>query len=361
MRRELFEYQLPPELIADRPAAERDGARLLVVGRGAPEHAAISGLDRLIPRGALLVVNDTRVVPARLLGHKVGTGGKVEIFLVRRLGQPGATERWEALGRASKPLREGMEIEFGPDHPSRLCARIIGARAAGAEDGLLEVALHSPTGASVVDAVAALGHVPLPPYLRRGDDTADRERYQTVFARAPGAVAAPTAGLHLSERLLQRLAGAGIERADITLHVGLGTFQPVSAEDLDDHPMHAEAFEIPEATASAVARARARGAPIVAVGTTVVRALESAADLERVGLVRPMIGETRLLIQPGYRFRVIDRLLTNFHLPQSTLLALVSAFAGRERVLRAYRAAIEARYRFYSYGDAMLVAREEAA
>ena len=249
-------------------------------------------------------MNDTRVVPARLLGRKADTHGRVEIFLVRRLGEvaldahtgaASAGERWEALGRSSKALRRGMEIELGPEHPSRLRARVIEERGDGDDGALLEVALFSPTGASVETAIGDLGHVPLPPYLRRSDDAADRERYQTVFARSPGAVAAPTAGLHLSHRLLEKLEQKGIERAAITLHVGLGTFQPVTAADLDDHHMHVEAFEVSEAAASAIERARARSAPVVAIGTTVARALESAADPSMPGCVRAMRGETNLL------------------------------------------------------------------
>jgi len=370
LRRELLDYPLPPELIADRPPVERDGARLLVLGEsGAIEHRAIRDLDELLPAGALLVVNDTRVVPARLLGRKADTHGRVEIFLVRRLGEvaldahtgpASAGQRWEALGRSSKALRRGMEIELGPEHPSRLRARVIEERGDGDDGALLEVLLFSPAGESVERAIGDLGHMPLPPYLRRPDDAADRERYQTVFARSPGAVAAPTAGLHLSHRLLEKLEQKGIERTAITLHVGLGTFQPVAAADLDDHRMHVEAFEVSQATASAIERARARSAPVVAIGTTVARALESAADPSMPGCVRATQGETNLLIQPGYRFRVVDRLLTNFHLPQSTLLALVSAFAGTERVLSAYRTAIAERYRFYSYGDAMLLTRTDA-
>jgi S-adenosylmethionine:tRNA ribosyltransferase-isomerase len=386
VRRALLDYELPPELIASRPAKDRDGARLLVVdpARDALTHAAVSDLAELLPHGALLVVNDTRVIPARLLGVKE-SGGRVELFLVRKLnaradrdapgippasaplcdGPPPTTdvteERWQALGRASKPLRPGARITL--ERAPRVVAD--GARPADdlaltahvarrLDDGaLLEVVLSSPSGAPIDRAIEAFGHVPLPPYLRRADEDDDRERYQTVFARVPGAVAAPTAGLHLSEALLERIRARGVEIAAVTLHVGLGTFQPVTAEDLDDHPMHAEWFEVPAATAAAIARARDRGAPVVAIGTTVVRALESAAS--EGGDLGATSGETRLLIQPGYRFRVVDQLFTNFHLPQSTLLALVAAFAGRERVLCAYRSAVEARYRFFSYGDAMLV------
>ena len=369
MRRELLDYALPPELIAAHPPAERDGARLLVLdepaAEGGPGHAAVRELDRLVAPGTLLVVNDTRVIPARLLGHKVGSGGRVELLLVRRLGEATVSdggrqvvaERWSALGRASKALRPGMrvvvdEVRRQQQVQPTLCAEIAGP---AGSDGALEILLFSPAGLPLAAAIEASGHVPLPPYLHRRDEAADRERYQTVFARVPGAVAAPTAGLHLTTALLDRLRARGVEIAQVTLHVGLGTFQPVTVDDLDDHGMHAEVFAVPAETAAAVARARERGAPVLAVGTTVVRALESASDPERPGQVRAAEGETRLLIQPGHRFGVVDQLLTNFHLPQSTLLALVAAFAGRERVLAAYRAAIEARYRFYSYGDAMLI------
>jgi S-adenosylmethionine:tRNA ribosyltransferase-isomerase len=239
--------------------------------------------------------------------------------------------------------------------PIALSARIEGRVDEG---GMLEVLFFSPSDTPLALAIEALGRIPLPPYLHRAPEEVDRERYQTVFARVAGAVAAPTAGLHLSSALLDRIRTHGIEVSTITLHVGLGTFQPVTVADLDDHPMHAEWFEIPAETAAAIDRARARGAPVIAVGTTVVRALESAASAE--GCVRAITGETRLLIQPGYRFRVVDQLFTNFHLPQSTLLALVAAFAGHERILDAYRAAIAARYRFFSYGDAMLIRKRAA-
>lgn len=362
MRRDLLAYDLPPELIAAHPSPDRESARLLVVDAepGRLEHAFIRDLPERLPEGALLVVNDTRVLPARLLGRKAQSGGKVEVFLVRKVaethvevdGERLPAERWRALGRASKPLREGAEIRI--EGSASLVARIEGKD----PEGLLDVVLFSPHGGlSVPDAIEAAGHVPLPPYIRRDDDATDRARYQTVYAREPGAVAAPTAGLHFTEPLLERCRARGMTLARVTLHVGLGTFQPVTAADLDDHPMHAEAYRVPPETAEAVARARREGREIVAIGTTSVRALESAADPERDGHVLPREGETRLLIQPGYRFRVVDRLLTNFHLPESTLLALASAFAGHARVLESYRVAIEEKYRFYSYGDAMLLRR----
>ena len=219
------------------------------------------------------------------------------------------------------------------------------------------MALFTAPSDTLAAALAAVGQVPLPPYIKRAPTESDSARYQTVFARVDGAVAAPTAGLHLTRALLGRLAVRGCEMATVTLHVGLGTFQPVTVDDLDEHPMHGEMYSVSRTTADAIARARERRAPVIAVGTTVVRALESAADTERPGFVVPRSGETRLLIQPGYTFRVVDRLLTNFHLPKSTLLAMVSAFAGTERVLAAYRAAVEAEYRFFSYGDAMLLTR----
>lgn len=358
MRTDLLDYDLPPELIAARPPEERDGARLCVVDMARAsyevEHRSVRDLPDLLPPGALLVVNDTRVLPARLFGKKRGSGGKVELLLVRRSGG----DRWVAMGRASKPLRAGAVVEVHGDGPVLLLATI---ESRDEETGLLRLTLSSPSGRDVAEVIEGIGHIPLPPYLRRDDDASDRARYQTVFARVPGAVAAPTAGLHLSEALLERLAARGVEQASVTLHVGLGTFQPVTADDLDAHRMHEEAYEVPPSTVEAIARARDRGSPVVAVGTTVVRALESAADPERLGFVLPKSGETRLLIQPGYVFRVVDALLTNFHLPRSTLLSLVFAFAGRARVLAAYQAAIDARYRFYSYGDAMFLGRRGAS
>jgi S-adenosylmethionine:tRNA ribosyltransferase-isomerase len=334
-----FDYELPEELIAQEPSKERDGARLMVVGDDVA-HAAIRALDEHVAPGTLIVVNDTRVIPARIVGTKEGTGGRTEIFLVRKLGE----DTWRVMARSSKGLRPGMRVTKG-DLAIEVLAR--------ADDGLWDVRL-SAKGA-LDDAIAAAGQVPLPPYIKRDPHAADTERYQTVFARVPGAVAAPTAGLHLGHALLERLLARGCEVKACTLHVGLGTFQPVTVDDLDDHPMHAETYDVSEELADAIARARSRSAPVLAVGTTVVRALESARDPERPGCVRAGAGETRLLIQPGYAFGVVDRLLTNFHLPKSTLLALVCAFAGKERVLAAYGEAVRERYRFFSYGDAMLL------
>ncbi len=369
MRVDALHYELPPELIAQRPTDDREAARLLhVPGDGTSfAHLRAAELPSLLPAGALVVVNDTRVMPARLLGRKRETGGRIEVLLVRRLGSceleiaPGdvrPADVWRALGKSSKPLKFGVDIEVWPrgasTGPASLVVRLLGR---ADDDGLLEVAIFSPTGEPIESALRACGHVPLPPYIKRDDEPADAARYQTVFARHDGAIAAPTAGLHLTNGILGRLAVRGCEVASVTLHVGLGTFQPVSALDLDDHPMHAERYVVSQSTADAVARARARGAPVVAIGTTSVRALESAACPDRLGYVQAKSGETRLLVQPGYSWRVVDGLFTNFHLPRSTLLALVCAFAGTERVLDAYRLAVEQRYRFFSYGDAMLLWR----
>jgi len=359
VRRDLLDYSLPPELIATRPADERESARMLVVEPDGLHHKTISDLPELLPAGALVVVNDTRVLKARLLGFKATSGGRVEIFLVRKVGPEQAfvngklvlAERWRALGKSSKPMRPGTEIHF--DEDNRLICRI----EERGPDGLLDVVLFSPVETPLHEALEAIGHIPLPPYIRRDDEEADAARYQTVYAREPGAVAAPTAGLHLTDALLSQMRARGMEIASVTLHVGLGTFQPVTVDDLNDHPMHTEIFRVPEATVSAVARARERNAPVVAIGTTSVRALESAADPDNEGFVRACEEETKLLIQPGYRFRVVDQLFTNFHLPQSTLLSLVAAFSGLPRVLEAYRVAVEERYRFFSYGDAMLLRR----
>jgi S-adenosylmethionine:tRNA ribosyltransferase-isomerase len=352
---ELFDYELPPERIAQEPAPEREAARLMVLPAdgGAPEHTTVASLPDLIPAHALVVLNDTRVVPARLLGVKADTGGRVEIFLVQKMGTrelDGLEHQvWRALGKSSKSLRFGTNVIVGP-----LVIRLLGR---AEEDGLLEVGITTTNGMPVDDAIRETGHVPLPPYIKRDDADADRERYQTVFARADGAIAAPTAGLHLTRAMLGRFAVRGAEVATVTLHVGLGTFQPVTVADLDDHPMHSERYEVSRTAQASIAKARERDASVVAVGTTVVRTLESVADPAREGLVMAGAGATRLLIQPGYRFRVVDVLVTNFHLPKSTLLALVCAFGGTERVLAAYETAVKEKYRFFSYGDAMLLWR----
>ncbi len=347
MRTELFDYELPEELIAERPPAERDGARLLVLDENGVSHARVRELVERIPAGALVVLNETRVRRARLFARRERTAGKVELLLLRRLDDGNTTaEEWEALGKAGSPLREGARLEA-----DELVLEVIGRR----EGGLLVLRVLS--GGAVEPFLERKGHVPIPPYLRRADEAADAARYQTVFADKLGSVAAPTAGLHLTEVALAAMAARGVRFARLTLHIGLGTFRPVAADDLDEHPMHAEHVEVSPELCAAVAEARARAAPVVAIGTTVVRALESAAPDDGSGSIRPFSGETRLLIQPGYRFRVVDSLLTNFHQPRSTLLALVCAFAGTDAVLSAYAAAVRERYRFLSYGDAMWLPR----
>lgn len=375
MKIDLFDFELPPGSIAQRPSARREDARLLVVDPGRPDlvDAHVFDLPDLVAPGSLVVLNDTKVVRARLLGRKP-TGGKVELLLVEPCaGRPAGraiatTERWRVLGKGLGELL-GQEISFGAGAPAQgpsplLVARIAGRPPAGHGggpiSGLFEVELAARTG-SVADALEALGSMPIPPYVRRAADAGDDERYQTVFARAPGAVAAPTAGLHVSKALLDRFVDRGIRVSYVTLHVGLGTFQPVAVSDLDQHPMHAEWMHVSAEVAAEVASARRRNAPVVAVGTTVVRALETAADPDHAGHVVPTEGETRMLIQPGYAFRVVDALLTNFHVPRSTLIALVAAFAGRARLLEAYAHAIRQGYRFYSYGDAMWLPRRAPA
>jgi S-adenosylmethionine:tRNA ribosyltransferase-isomerase len=342
VRTDTFTYALDPELIAQEPLHERDGARLMVLRHAqALEHSKIRELSRLIPSNALVVVNDSRVLPARIFGTKVPSGGAVEIFLIR----PEPNGRWRALGRASKPLRPGTKILATP-----LTIDVLEKH----EDGSLTVATDGGSDERAI--LQAIGHIPLPPYIKRRDAASDRERYQTVFAQHEGSVAAPTAGLHFTRELMTAIESRGCTFASITLHVGLGTFQPVTVSDLDAHPMHSEMYEVSEGTALAIAKAKREDRAIVAIGTTVVRALESAAALHD-GPMQAFLGETKLLIQPGYAFRTVDFLLTNFHLPESTLLSLVCAFGGTERVLAAYAEATRERYRFFSYGDAMLVER----
>jgi S-adenosylmethionine:tRNA ribosyltransferase-isomerase len=338
-----LDYALPESAIAQEPLAERDASRLLCMPRGVADlrHALVRDLPELL-EPSLLVLNDTRVLPARLVGRRP-SGGKVELLLVERVSEPGAVESWLALGKPQRALAQGAELSFGD---GLLQARVTGRRADG-----IELELRSPGG--VKAALQQLGRVPLPPYIRRSAGMADVERYQTVYAAHDGAVAAPTAGLHLTSALLERLRASGHELAYLTLHVGPGTFAPLRSEDLGAHVMHPERYEIPEATAVAIGRARIEGRPVLAVGTTVARALESAVDAG--GSVRPGAGSTALFIYPPYRFAVVDALMTNFHLPRSTLLALVMAFGGVEPVREAYQVALAQGYRFYSYGDAMLI------
>jgi S-adenosylmethionine:tRNA ribosyltransferase-isomerase len=335
-----FDYDLPPELIAQHPAAERAASRLLHVdGRaGLLEDLAFRDIVRLIAPGDLLVVNDTRVIKARLHGRK-DTGGEVEVLVERVLDH----DRVLAQVRASKTPREGRRIAF---------AQGVDAEILGRRGEFFELRFNAP----VLDVLARHGETPLPPYITHVAQAEDDSRYQTVYARTPGAVAAPTAGLHFDDALLAELRAKGVGIASVTLHVGAGTFQPVRTEDLSKHVMHSEWYEITRETAAAIESTRARGGKVVAVGTTALRALESAGA---EGTVRAGAAETRLFIVPGYEFRVVDRLVTNFHLPKSTLLMLVSAFAGVENIRGAYTHAIAARYRFFSYGDAMLLERAQ--
>lgn len=347
-----FHYDLPQELIAQRPLPERSTSRLLALdgASGVLQHLQFTGLPACLRAGDLLVFNNTRVIPARLWGRKA-SGGRVEILIERMTGAATAL----AHVRASKSPKPGTIIQLAAEE--------------GAEPGPWELAvtgregalfqLQAPAGVALHEILLAIGHMPLPPYIERADEAADRERYQTVFAARDGAVAAPTAGLHFTETLLRELADAGVESATVTLHVGAGTFQPVRVDAVEDHHMHAEYLEVDEALCAAVAATRARGGRVVAVGTTAVRSLESAAS--GGGQVAPLRGDTDIFIYPGYRFRVVDAMITNFHLPESTLLMLVSAFAGREHIAAAYREAIVRRYRFFSYGDAMFITPQAAA
>jgi len=338
MRLDQVDFYLPPELIPQHPPAQRGQSRLLHLdgGDGAMRDLAFTELPALIAPADLLVFNDTKVIKARLFGEK-STGGKVELLVERIVGP----KRALALLRASHAPRPGADLVIAGTVPARVLER----------RGELYL-LQFQTAGSVLDLLERVGSVPLPPYITRPVSPEDEARYQTVYAEAPGAVAAPTAGLHFDQHTLARLRERGVEIAFLTLHVGAGTFQPVRVADIEQHHMHSEWYRLPEATVTAVARARERGARVTAVGTTTVRCLEAAA---RGGALRAGSGETDIFIRPGFEFRVVDRLLTNFHLPRSTLLMLVCAFAGEQSVLRAYRHAVASGYRFFSYGDAMLV------
>src|SRR5262245_42081457 len=353
-----FDFDLPPDLIAQTPAAERGAARLLHLERaaGVMTHASMASLPDLLMPGDVLVVNDSRVFPARLLGRRVPSGGSVECLLIgRSLDREtpdslpdAASEVWEALMHPGQKLKPGTHVVFEGlvvVHGEVLERRFFGRR-------LIRLWTHD--GSPLDRAVDAIGHVPLPPYIKRDDSSLDRERYQTVFARERGSVAAPTAGLHFSPALLDAIKARGVEITALTLHVGYGTFQPVRAERVEDHTIEPERYEISRAAAARVNLALDEGRRVIAVGTTTTRTLEAAARAGN-GRLAEGASATNLFIYPGFEFRVIAGLLTNFHLPQSSLLMLVSAFAGRERVLEAYREAVAARYRFYSYGDAMLI------
>jgi S-adenosylmethionine:tRNA ribosyltransferase-isomerase len=338
-----FDFDLPPELIAQHPAAERSASRLLDASGTEPVDRVFRELPDLLAPGDLLVFNNTRVIKARLFGMK-STGGNVEALVERVL--PGTQEVWMHL-RASKSPKPGSRVRFADAFDAEVLGRC------GPDNGLF----HLRFAGDPFALLDAHGHVPLPPYIAHADDAEDERRYQTVFAKEPGAVAAPTAALHFDEALLARLTERGVSQAHVTLHVGAGTFQPVRVDTLAEHKMHSEWFEVPQSTVAAIAACKARGGRVVAVGTTTLRALESAA---RGGELLAGARETDIFITPGFEFRVVDRLVTNFHLPKSTLMMLVSALAGHAQVMALYRHAIRERYRFFSYGDAMLLSRAQA-
>jgi S-adenosylmethionine:tRNA ribosyltransferase-isomerase len=381
-----FDFDLPEELVAQYPA-ERGGSRLLVFDRANKEshHATFDRLPSYLTPGDLLVVNDTRVFPARLLGHRVPSGGAVECLLIRRLGvgslpaaarlppvtssgevspkrawvsgregggvgnsEARSAEVWEALMHPGQKLKPGAQVRFERDGAC-LVAEVLGRHFYGRRS----IRLEAPGGERVADLIERIGHVPLPPYIKRDDEVSDRDRYQTVYARTSGSIAAPTAGLHFTQSLLDELDARGIERTAITLHVGYGTFKPVRVENVEDHDVDPERYSVSVEAADALTRARRDRRRIIAVGTTTTRALESLRVED--GVVRAGEGETRLFIRPGHRFALVSGLVTNFHLPKSSLLILAAAFAGREEILAVYREAVQRRYRFYSYGDAMLI------
>ncbi len=346
MQRAEFHFDLPPHLIAKYPAAQRTDSRLLCLDgvNGAVRHRQFGDLPQMLNAGDLLVFNDTRVIPARLFGQKA-SGGRVEILLERFSD----ASRALAQVRASKTPKVGSQIrllEKNGDQPGEIEVTVIGR-----QDNLFELAF--PVGREILQVLEQYGHVPLPPYIDRQDDAGDSQRYQTVYAREPGAVAAPTAGLHFDQPLLQQLASQGVQSAFVTLHVGAGTFTPVRVDDIREHRMHSEWIEVSEAVVDQARIARQRGGRVIAVGTTSVRSLETASAS---GSLQAYRGDTDIFIYPGYRFACVDAMITNFHLPESTLLMLVCAFAGQQNVLAAYREAVIQRYRFFSYGDAMWVA-----
>ncbi len=344
-----FDVDLPDELIAQEPAADRGGSRLMAMDRasGRVAHHRFCDLPSLLRAGDLVVVNDTRVFPARLIGTRLPGGGAAECFLIHPAGE---RDTWTALVHPGQRLREGSRMRFEGGgrvlHAEVLALHFHGRRT---------VRLWTDDGAAVQETIDAIGHIPLPPYIRRPDTDSDRDRYQTVYARERGSIAAPTAGLHFTPVILDELRHRGIERASVTLHVGYGTFQPVRVDRVEDHRVEGEHYAVPAETAEAITRARRNGCRVIAVGTTTARTLESLA-ITAAGEVTAGRGETTLFIHPGFEFKIVSGLITNFHLPRSSLLMLVSAFAGREQVLAAYREAVAARYRFYSYGDAMFIA-----
>lgn len=344
-----FSFELPESLIAHYPQPQRSACRLLSLDgpTGQLTHGTFTDLlDKLKP-GDLLVFNNTRVIPARLYGRKA-SGGKIELLVERMLDET----RVLAHIRASKAPKPGAELLLGDDES-------VQATMVARHDALFEVKFNDER--PVLDILNAIGHMPLPPYIERPDEEADRELYQTVYSQKPGAVAAPTAGLHFDEPLLAALREKGIEMAFVTLHVGAGTFQPVRVDSIEDHIMHSEYAEVPQEVVDAVLAAKARGNNVVAVGTTSVRSLESAAQAAKNSLIEPFFGDTQIFIYPGYQWKVVDALVTNFHLPESTLIMLISAFAGYQHTMRAYKEAVKAEYRFFSYGDAMFITHNPQA
>jgi len=364
MRLSDLDYELPHELIAQRPLERRDASRMLLLNRrtGTFEDRLFEELPSLLEGNELLVYNNAQVIPARLFGKRKGTRaqppsratkaehlqGQVEVFLIKRL----EADVWESLVRPGRKLPVGEQLVFGK-------GELEGEILTRGELGLRTIRFRSATSGSVGELLENLGHVPLPPYIEREDETSDRLRYQTIFAKQPGAIAAPTAGLHFTSEVMEKIHARGTETCAITLDVGLGTFQPIHGDDVKDHVMHAESYEISDGSVERINAAKEKGRNVVAVGTTVVRALEdSALRAAQIGPKQFLLSgkaEARLFITPGFEFRLVDALLTNFHLPRSTLLALVCSFAGRENVLNAYHHAVEAKYRFYSYGDCMLI------
>ncbi|MEH0875452.1 tRNA preQ1(34) S-adenosylmethionine ribosyltransferase-isomerase QueA [Pectobacterium cacticida] len=344
-----FSFELPESLIAHYPQAERSGCRLLSLDgpTGNLTHGVFTDLLDMLSPGDLLVFNNTRVIPARLFGRKA-SGGKLEVLVERVLDD----HRVLAHVRASKAPKPGAELLLGDDESVR-------ATMAARHDALFE--LHFDDSRDVLTILNDIGHMPLPPYIDRPDEDADRELYQTVYSERPGAVAAPTAGLHFDEPMLAALREKGIEMAFVTLHVGAGTFQPVRVDTIEDHIMHAEYAEVPQDVVDAVLACKARGNRVIAVGTTSVRSLESAAQASQNAPIAPFFGDTNIFIYPGYHYRIIDALVTNFHLPESTLIMLVSAFAGYQNTMAAYREAVAEQYRFFSYGDAMFITRNPLA
>lgn len=351
-----FNFDLPDDLIAQQPPALRGGSRLMVLDRssGGIVHRSFAELPSLLRPGDVLVVNDTRVFPARLIGTRLPGGGAAECFLIRPASDP---DTWIALVHPGQRLREGSRMVFQRSGTSDTCATgtALHAEITGRHfHGRRTVRLWTDDGSSVRETIDAIGHVPLPPYIKRGDAIEDRDRYQTVYARERGSIAAPTAGLHFTPAILEELEARGIERVSITLHVGYGTFQPIRVDRVEEHEMEAEHYEVPAATAAALSKAKHEHRRVIAVGTTTTRTLESLPDASDE-VISAGTGETALFITPGHEFKIVSGLITNFHLPRSSLLMLVSAFGGQQRILAAYREAVQQRYRFYSYGDAMVI------